>query len=654
MSGPGILTLPRRRKALLYTVLLLCGVMGMLPVAARAEQASDPSSASAGQLDAGTDHTCALAQGTVRCWGFGAAGQLGYGSMNTIGDDETPGSAGPVNLGSGRSATAISAGLAHTCVVLDDSTVRCWGFGGDGRLGYGNISSIGDDEAPGPAGPVDLGLGRTGTAISAGAHHTCAVLDGGSLRCWGNDRYGQLGYYRVDSIGDDESPGSVGPVDLGPGRTATAVTAAARHTCALMDDGNVRCWGANVYGQLGYGNMASVGGGGNTPASAGPVDLGAGRTAVAITAGAGAFHTCAVLDSGAVRCWGLNQNGQLGYGNTSTIGDSETPGSVAPVNLGPGRTARAVAAGDLHTCALLDNGTVRCWGYGTQGRLGYGNTSTIGDSETPGSVAPVNLGPGRTAVAISAGGAHTCARLDDASVRCWGYGGNGRLGLCSPSNIGDNEPPTSVGPLLLAAPAAGGSGCPAAPAAPVTFRSALDPEPAALSAQAARSRGLRSCLAKAHGHARREIHRARRLAAVRGGRARRHIGRHRSRLRRRCLKRWGRKPGTVTGLKGRVFSEGSVALSFNAAGTDGNRPPAARTYLVKQSRRPIRGARAFRRAQTLCEGSCRFPSVRVGAKLMLTVNDLRLRTTYFYAVAARDNVSHRLGPRSRAVRIRTR
>ncbi|MDH3755069.1 MAG: hypothetical protein OEU32_14460, partial [Acidimicrobiia bacterium] len=102
-------------------------------------------------------------------------------------------------------------------------------------------------------------------------------------------------------------------------------------------------------------------------------------------------HTCAVLDDGAVRCWGTGTNGQLGYGNTENIGDDETPDTAGPVDLGPGRTATAIATGLEYSCALLDNGTVRCWGVGTDGRLGYGNTDHIGDNESPGSVGPVDL-----------------------------------------------------------------------------------------------------------------------------------------------------------------------------------------------------------------------------------------------------------------------
>lgn len=638
---------------------LLGGVLIALPEEAASDQASQPGSPAAAGLDAGRDHTCALVgSGSVRCWGWAANGRLGYANANVIGDDETPGSVGPVNL-AGRAATAVAAGDAHSCARMDDATVRCWGLGADGQLGYGTRDTVGDDEPPGLVGPVNIGSGRTAIAIAAGAYHTCAVLDGGDVRCWGSTFYGQIGYPRTPTIGDDEIPGSVGPLKLGDGRSATAITAGARHSCALLDGGDVRCWGDGSAGQLGYGNTTMVGDD-ETPGSAGPVDIGDGRAATAISAGD--YHTCALLNNGQVSCWGYGANGQLGYANTRAVGDDEAPNSVGTVYLGQGRTAIAISAGGFHTCALLDDATVRCWGDGARGQLGYGNTGTIGDDESPGSAGPVNLGPGARVIAISAGGAHTCARLDDASVRCWGEGGNGRLGLCSPHNIGDDEAPGDAGPVSLTPPAGGGPGCPGpasrsagSPAtSPTTRTRPRDPQAAGLRAQAARMRGFRSCLANVRRHARRELRRARLLTGSRHALARRHARRHISQLRRRCLKRWGRTPGRPTALTARAVSSTKIVLSFRAPGTDGSRPPAARAYVVKQSRRPIRSSRAFRRAQTLCEGSCRFPSVVVGGRLGLTVTDLRPRTTYYYAAAARDNASGRLGRRSDAVRVRTR
>jgi alpha-tubulin suppressor-like RCC1 family protein len=653
----------------LCTLLLLGALAIALPVGAPAEQAAQPSAAAAGRLDAGRDHTCAvLAGGEVRCWGYGGDGALGYADRRTIGDDEAPGSAGPVNLGASRTITAISAGHFHTCAVLDDGDVRCWGFGGNGRLGYANGSiTIGDDEAPASVGPVELGAGRA-TAISAGGAHTCALLEGGDVRCWGFAGGvgfgGQLGYGNTQNIGDDETPASAGSVNLGPGRTATAITAGGVHTCALLDavierDGvrlsNVRCWGEGANGRLGYSNQFNIGDD-ETPDSAGPVDLG-GRRATAISAGDS--HTCALLDNGEVRCWGAGTDsqtgggGQLGYGNTQDIGDNENLPPVGPVDLG-GRNAMAISAGGTHTCALLDDGSVRCWGYGASGRLGYGNQISIGDDETPGLVGPVDLGPGRTATAITAGRHHTCARLDDTSVRCWGYGQFGRLGYGNQINIGDDETPGSTGPVELRTPVSPpiirGD-----PPARGPYSYPLDSEAESLRAQAARLRGLRRCLARVRRHTRREIRRARRLSGSRRARARRHARRHKSRLRRGCSRRWGRTPGRITGLKAHAPSPTEIILTFDAPGTDGPRPPAARAYLIKQSLRPIRSARRFRRAQTLCNGTCRFPTVtRVGTQINFRVTGLRPDTTYYYVAAARDNVSRRLGARSAAVKARTR
>ncbi len=430
--------------ALLLGALLL--IVALAPQGASGEQAgSKLRRLQAGLLDAGSSHTCALlAGGRVRCWGSGDEGRLGYGNTNKIGDDETPGSVGPVNLG--RKAVAITAGTNHTCALLAGGRVRCWGYNFEGRLGYGNTDEIGDDETPGSVGPVKLG--RRAVAISAGGSHTCALLEGGVVRCWGQGFYGQLGYGNKNDIGDDETPGSVGQVDLGG--KAVAISAGTTHTCALLVGGKVRCWGYGGDGRLGYANKKNIGDD-ETPGSVGPVKLGG--KAVAISAGES--HTCALLKNGRVRCWGYGGTGGLGYANTNSIGDDETPASVGLVNLG--RKAVAISVGS-HTCALLEGGRVRCWGAGTYGRLGYGNTNSIGDNETPGSVGPVDLGPGRRAVAISAGSFHTCSLLKGGAVRCWGAGFSGQLGYGNTNSIGDNETPGGFGPVHLGGKLSGAVG----------------------------------------------------------------------------------------------------------------------------------------------------------------------------------------------------
>ena len=437
----------RASLALLVTLTGLA-VLGH-PGGASAEPAgSAVRSFQAGLLDVGAGHSCAVLQSpALRCWGAAGGGRLGYGNVESIGDNELPASAGPVDLGAGRTATAVVAGNEHTCAVLDDSSARCWGNNGFGQLGYGNLNSIGDNETPGSAGPVDLGPGRVARAVSAG-EYSCALLDDGSVRCWGSDFSGQLGYGSpVNAIGDNETPGSQPPLNLA--RSAIALSVGRNHACAILDNAAVRCWGRGEDGRLGNGNVNDIGDD-EDPRDDGPVNLGPGRTARSIAAGA--RHTCAILDDGSVRCWGSGLNGRLGYGNVVSIGDDEPPGSAGPVNFGTGRTAVAITAGDLHTCAILDDATVRCWGLGDDGQLGYGNTATIGDDETPGGVFPVDLGAGRSARAISAGFNHTCALLDDGSVRCWGAPGNGQLGYGNSDKVGDNETPGSLGSVSLGGP----------------------------------------------------------------------------------------------------------------------------------------------------------------------------------------------------------
>lgn len=375
-----------------------------------------------------SQHSCALLEGgAVRCWG--ASLPLGYQSAEDIGDDELPNSSGPVEIGA--EAVQVSAGADHTCALLSIGLPVCWGDGAFGRLGYGNEQIIGDDEAPFTAGVVDVNA--TAVQISASSAHTCALLTGGSVRCWGNGFWGRLGYGNTEHIGDDETPASVGTVDVG-GRVVQLATGA-QHTCALLDGGTVRCWGNGQEGRLGYGNILGVGET-NTPASVGDVPVGAPVQQIT----AGFRHTCALLDTGAVRCWGDGTNGQLGYGNTDHVGDDETPASAGDVDIGG--PAVQIAGGSLHTCALLETGSVRCWGGGSY-RLGYGNTETIGDDEVPATAGDIDIGG--VSVQIATRYNHTCALLDTGSIRCWGGNNRGQLGYGHTESIGDDETPASAG-----------------------------------------------------------------------------------------------------------------------------------------------------------------------------------------------------------------
>ena len=368
----------------------------------------------------------------MRCWGDGVSGQLGYGNTTDIGDTETPASAGDVTVGG--DVVQIAAGYSHTCAVLSTGKVRCWGDGVNGKLGYSNTTDIGDTETPASVGDITIGGVVATRSIAAGYNHTCALLSSGKVRCWGTGSYGRLGYGNTNDIGDSETPLSAGSVSIGG--DVIQLTAGGTHTCSLISTGKVRCWGKNDYGQLGYGNANNIGDD-ETPASAGDISIGG--DVIQLTSGDN--HTCALLSTGKVRCWGTGSDGRLGYGDTNEIGDNEAPSSAGDVNVGG--DAVQISAGMYHTCALLSTGNVRCWGKNDYGQLGYGHTQSIGDTETPASAGDVDVGG--SVKQIMAGQRHTCALLSSGAVRCWGSSDNGRLGYVNSNHIGDNEAPSSAG-----------------------------------------------------------------------------------------------------------------------------------------------------------------------------------------------------------------
>jgi cysteine-rich repeat protein len=409
-------------------------------------------------LTAGDAYTCALlSTSNVRCWGNGGDGQLGYGNTNNIGDDETPEEAyallpnnGDVNLDGEGEVLQLATGGFHTCALLSGGNVRCWGAGNSGQLGYGNLNIIGDDETPGEAYALlpnngDVNLGGEVLQLTAGDNYTCALLSTSNVRCWGQGVFGQLGYGNTNNIGDNEIPEEAYALlpnngDVNIGGRVLQIDAGFFHTCVLLDTGNVRCWGSGG-SQLGYGNLNTIGDD-ETPGEAyallpnnGDVNLGG----EALQLAASNSGMCALLSGGNVRCWGFGFNGQLGYGNQNDVGDDETPASAGDVNVGG--SVVQLTAGNSHTCALLSNGTVRCWGFGGNGQLGYGNINKIGDDETPASAGDVNVGD--SVVQIVAGSSHTCALLSTGNVRCWGSGGN--IGYGNTNNIGDDETPASTG-----------------------------------------------------------------------------------------------------------------------------------------------------------------------------------------------------------------
>ncbi len=282
----------------------------MLPAADSGSGQLASATASATAIAAGLGHTCALtSSGGVRCWGNNGRDQIGGG---TTSNRLTPVAVSGLSSG----VTAIAAGVRHSCALTNAGGVRCWGANIRGALGDGTTSRR-------PRQVVDVsGLSSGVTAIAAGHDYSCAVTSSADVKCWGYNRWGQLG----DGTTSDRST----PVDVsGLSSGVTAISAGGTHSCAPMSSGGVKCWGRNNYGQLGDGT---------TSTSLTPVDvsgLRGGATAIA----AGSFHSCALRRSGGVKCWGLNSTGQLGDG---TMSDRRTP--VAVVGLGRAKATLAIVS----------------------------------------------------------------------------------------------------------------------------------------------------------------------------------------------------------------------------------------------------------------------------------------------------------------------
>lgn len=425
-------------------------------------------------IDSGGSSTCALLSGgVVKCWGENDYGQLGLGDVNHRGDQ--PGEMGEnlpaVDLGIGKTSISISVGRTHACALLNDGSVKCWGRNNYGQLGQGDTVNRGDDpnEMGDTLPPIELGAGKSAKSLTAGGEHTCVLLNDNVVKCWGfNSSHGVLGLgLNSDSqpayfaLGDE--PGemiNLPTVDLGTGKMATAVSAGERHTCALLNDGSVKCWGNNVYGELGLNNTTDHGRTSTGPNGMGDslpaLDLGSGAIGIALDAGT--EHTCVLRSDNRIKCWGWGLKGKLGQNSNENVGDGVGPSiaSISTINLGLGMTVNELSAGWLHTCAIRNNGKVKCWGSLYYGQLGLATGITDGGMDVamgsePGemeSLAESDLGTGYITIALSAGVNFSCALLTSNRVKCWGRTNVGQLGLEDmindrgdlPNEMGDNLP----------------------------------------------------------------------------------------------------------------------------------------------------------------------------------------------------------------------
>ncbi len=386
---------------------------------------SGPPGDKATGIAAGFTYTCAVIEGGyVKCWGWDHFGELGYG-QDLVGDTDAdiwlPATLPFVRVG--EEVVRLEAGINTTCALLADGGFKCWGYFDYQNLGvdvpFENNGTIGVSDTPADYPPVYVD-GIAVIQLDVGGGQMCAVLEDGVVRCFGNNDHGETGG---------------GTVDLGS--PAVEVCTGEDHSCVALENGDVYCWGRGIGGALGYGDTDEV----DDPLAKGPVDIGGSAVQVAC----GYYHTCALLDTGDVLCWGDGQYGQLGYGNTDSVGITNVPADFGPIDVGAKVTQ--IAAGGHHTCALLESGDVKCWGQGANGHLGYGNTDDVGATNVPADVGFVDVGG--LVTLIDAGMEHTCALLSTGAIRCWGNGSYGRLGYGNEDIVGDDETPAEAGDVPL-------------------------------------------------------------------------------------------------------------------------------------------------------------------------------------------------------------
>jgi alpha-tubulin suppressor-like RCC1 family protein len=338
-------------------------------------------------LALGSSHTCAyLRASTLKCWGWNGDGQLG--------DETTTNRRTPTTIDVGGAVGLLAAGFAHTCAYVTASALlKCWGNNGNGQLGDGTTT----DRTT----PTTINVGGAVGLLALGFYHTCAYVTASALlKCWGDNGNGQLG--------DGTTTNRITPTTINVGGAVGLLALADSSTCAYVTNSALlKCWGYNGHGQLGDGTTTTR----YTPTT---IDVGGAVGLLAL----GALHTCAYLTSGTLKCWGDNQIGQMGDG-TATATRITTP-----TTINVGGAVGLLALGGWYTCAYVANSTLKCWGSNENGQLGDGTTTTRYIPTT------IDVGGAVGLLALGHGdlGRHTCTYLTSGTLKCWGDNYFGQLG----------------------------------------------------------------------------------------------------------------------------------------------------------------------------------------------------------------------------------
>ncbi len=312
-------------------------------------------------------------------------------------------------------ATAVAAGTHVSFALFSNATIDAWGSD-EGDLSNASSGQLGTGvNDMSSSTPALVSNTTTATAVAVGDSHACAILANGTVECWGDNYYGELGT-------DTSTTNSETPIVVAGLSNVVAIAAGAVHTCALISGGTVKCWGSNNEGELGNGTSTLCNGSDMCSFTPVPVSNLSNVTAIAVGAETvySADHTCALLGTGKVECWGFNQDGEVGNGTTTT---SAPYGIAAAAMVSNVTNAIAVTARSQGGCALISGGTVQCWGTDDAGQLGDGTTN---DSTTPVAVSGLT-----DAASLSVGptGNSVCAVRSSGAAVCWGSNDTGQLGM---------------------------------------------------------------------------------------------------------------------------------------------------------------------------------------------------------------------------------
>jgi alpha-tubulin suppressor-like RCC1 family protein len=345
------------------------------------------------QVDVGYLNTCAVrSDGALYCWGDNTFGQLGRSESGPV--------LVPTRFPGVSHVRGVAVGYLHICVLRDDGQVDCWGYNGYRALGCETATLEAQHCTPLAAGSGAVEIGSANT-------HTCVRLANGGVKCWGRGDFGQLG----DNKG---SPSSATPVSAVGINSAKGLSVGMWHVAVLLDDARVKIWGNNDYGQLGNGSLelARI-----------PIPVEGLPGPAAQLGGTGCTHTCVLVQDWSLWCFGDNRSGQIG---PTAPNPSLTPVQV----IAAGGNVRAVTTGADFTCVRTVESGVRCWGHNSLGNLGNG---TFEDSAEP---VAVQLPAGTSIRSVVAEYGHACALDEGGRIWCWGDNHTGQLGDGTTDTLG--------------------------------------------------------------------------------------------------------------------------------------------------------------------------------------------------------------------------